>query len=176
LPIFASPLFLQFCQSLKAYMETAVSPFDASIEAILTGIQAKIDDVHKDIGGQIHVISEKLDSAKHRLQQTVTTTQLQGLVHRIGQFEVRHPSSASITNPIPAQESSGQQKSSDYVLFRGHKSIQSGTSGMESESSRLNATRPASQVESNISRQARKGSGGRVGALQIRSCFPESSI
>jgi hypothetical protein len=123
LPLFNSPLFAEFCDSLKAYLSTTARPFEASIESVLPGVQDKIDQVHKDIGGHLSVLSEKLESATDRLGQTVTTSQLQGFIHHIGQFELRHGSlSVTPTSLVPVPESTDQ---TDYVPFRGHRSVRS---------------------------------------------------
>jgi len=70
--IFHLPVFAEFCASVKNYLSTTVHPFEASIESVLPGIQSKIDSVHSDIGGQLHVLSGKIDSVKTRIEQTVS--------------------------------------------------------------------------------------------------------
>ena len=93
LPVFCSGLFAEFCASVKNYLSTTVNPFEASIESVLPGIQSKIDSVHSDIGGQIHVLLGKIDSVKTRTEQTVTTAQLchptSGRIVQVRQFRWR---------------------------------------------------------------------------------------
>jgi hypothetical protein len=108
---------------LKAYLSTSTSPYDANIESVLPGVQSKIDQVHNDIVGQIGVMSEKLNVATDCIKQTVTTSQLQGFVNHIAQFNVRHGlPSATPPNLMPIPTSAEQN---DYVLFRGHRSMRS---------------------------------------------------
>ena len=123
LPIFQSRPFLEFCDSLKAYLSTSVSPIDANIESVLPGIQTKLDAVHSNLGGKLQTLSEKIEHTLNRLEQTVTSSQMQGFINHIGQYRIR-PTLSPDTSSIPTHLAEPAEHR-QYVLFRGHLSMRS---------------------------------------------------
>ena len=85
LPVFGWELFSNFMSDLKAYISTSVCSSIANIDSVLPGVQAKIDNVHSDIRGQLNLLVTKVDTASARLENVATLSHLQGILNHIGQ-------------------------------------------------------------------------------------------
>jgi hypothetical protein len=119
LPVFSLQLFSSFASELEAYVSTAVSPSIANIESVLPGVQAKMDNVHSDIRGQLNLLVTKMDRASARLDNVATLSHLQGLLNHIGHFSVQ---TGQKPTPTVAWSDDYQEPSNNNV-FMGHKTM-----------------------------------------------------
>lgn len=127
LPFFKSDLFNQFTLEFKGYVTNSVSPSIANVDAVLPGLQTKIDNVHADIQGHLNVLTSKVESVSASMENVATVSHMQGLLNHIGQYDIRSGRSGVSTSPSSVNDSQPNSASSSrtYCMFKGHRTMNS---------------------------------------------------